>query len=98
MAAKTGVPVRKISVTHYTIVTLLQALLIQSAATSSAKSADLLTLPGSTAPADIAAALPGFLPAIAAAVRSRSDNSAAIVRDKVKRCRRTSRPSLTALL
>lgn len=49
----------------------------------------MLTLPGSTAPADIAAALPGFLPAIAAAVRSRSDNSAAIVRDKVKRCRRT---------
>ncbi len=58
---------------------------------------DLLTLPGSTAPADIAAALPGFLPAIAAAVSSRSDNSAAIVRDKVKRCRRTDDDSLLTI-
>jgi hypothetical protein len=63
------------------------ALSFQSAGASANKSAENSTLPGSSAPSDIAAALPGFLPAILAAVRSRSVNTAALVRDKVKRSR-----------
>ncbi len=66
------------------------ALSIPSALSASSLSAQQHVVPASTAPADIAAALPGFLPAILAAVRSRSVNSAALVRDKVKRSRRTS--------
>ena len=72
------------------LLTDVPALSIPVAASSLQKREELQTLPGSTVPAELVAALPGFLPAIVAAVRSRSDNTAATVRDKVKRSRRTS--------
>jgi hypothetical protein len=76
----------------------IPALSIPLAGASTNKlSSDLSTLPGSTAPADIAAAIPGFLPAIAAAVRSRLIDTAAHVRDKVKRSRRTDDDGLLTL-
>jgi hypothetical protein len=73
------------------------ALSIQLAGSSTNKHAELHTLPRSTAPADIAAALPGFLPVIVEAVQSRSLNTAAVVRDKVKRSRRTDDDGLLTL-
>ena len=70
---------------------------IPVAGASLQKRDEFATLPGSTVPADLAAALPGFLPAIVSAVRSRNVNGAAVVRDKVKRSRRTSDDGLLML-
>jgi hypothetical protein len=73
------------------------ALSIPLAGSTATKHLDFLMLPGSIAPADIAAAIPGFLPAIASAVCSRFVDTAAVVRDKVKRSRRTDDDGLLAL-
>jgi hypothetical protein len=75
----------------------IPALSFPLAGATTNKPSDVQTLPGSTAPADIAAAIPGFLPAITAAVRSRLVETAAVARDKVKRSRRTDDDGLLTL-